>query len=524
MLAQKALLGFETETRELLGGTEENSVSRRGVIDLPSRQINDFLQKGKRKKIELVTKLAVNPVYYPEVRENSGPGVEVLRLQAEDGDVPDESDPPTQLTYTILSGNPQSLFSIDSRTGIIQTTRRSLDREAQAEHELEILVHDNGNPPLNSTTRVFVKVLDDNDNRPRFLERYYKVSVPQTLFPQPDAQVQNDQEADLAISSADNITNQEVLSGWDSDHENTSWQLYSPDDFEESERVRYLFRMLVDDTDTIAGSEVEFSLGAGSDSDLQRFLIHPLTGSVYTREDLRSGEKYELLVKASDGRSDQDEKFSLARVSLTIGGGGGGKLNESENAHPPKVLESVITSQVLESDPVGHLVAHVEAEDKDGDDLWYTVVKGDPENEFYISPDKGTLLLAKRLDYETRNFYNLTVRVSDGFGRHADALVVITVLDVNEHRPAVKSSQQVWSLNNIPFIFCKKIIDLPGGQIYDPSSGKHYSLPFLPATPSCPSWTLEGLFKLRRYPSRALDLPRALLPELQRYKDNVKDN
>ena len=28
-----------------------------------------------------------------------------------------------------------------------------------------------------------------------------------------------------------------------------------------------------------------------------------------------------------------------------------------------------------------------------------------------------------------------------------------------------------------------KIIDLPGGQISDPLSGKHYSLPFLPATP-----------------------------------------
>ena len=27
-----------------------------------------------------------------------------------------------------------------------------------------------------------------------------------------------------------------------------------------------------------------------------------------------------------------------------------------------------------------------------------------------------------------------------------------------------------------------------------PSSGKYFSLPFLPATPSPPSWTLEGLF------------------------------
>ena len=42
------------------------------------------------------------------------------------------------------------------------------------------------------------------------------------------------------------------------------------------------------------------------------------------------------------------------------------------------------------------------------------------------------------------------------------------------------------------------------------------SLPFLPATPSSPSRTLEGLFELTRRPSRALDSPRALLPERKR--------
>ena len=43
MSAQKALQGSEMEMRELLGGTEEKSVSLTGVIDLPSSQINDFL-------------------------------------------------------------------------------------------------------------------------------------------------------------------------------------------------------------------------------------------------------------------------------------------------------------------------------------------------------------------------------------------------------------------------------------------------------------------------------------------------
>ena len=61
--------------------------------------------------------------------------------------------------------------------------------------------------------------------------------------------------------------------------------------------------------------------------------------------------------------------------------------------------------------------------------------------------------------------------------------------------------------------FCKK---------NDPSSGKHYSVPFLPATPWSPARTFEGLFELARRPSRALDLPRALLSELQRCKDTVR--
>ena len=60
------------------------------------------------------------------------------------------------------------------------------------------------------------------------------------------------------------------------------------------------------------------------------------------------------------------------------------------------------------------------------------------------------------------------------------------------------------------------------GAINDPSLRKPFSLPFLPATPSSPSWTLEGLFELAQLPpKRAINSPRALDPELQRYKDTV---
>ena len=47
----KAPQGFETETRELLGRMKENNVLP--MSDLPSGQINDILQKAKKKRNEL---------------------------------------------------------------------------------------------------------------------------------------------------------------------------------------------------------------------------------------------------------------------------------------------------------------------------------------------------------------------------------------------------------------------------------------------------------------------------------------
>ena len=68
----------------------------------------------------------------------------------------------------------------------------------------------------------------------------------------------------------------------------------------------------------------------------------------------------------------------------------------------------------------------------------------------------------------------------------------------------------------------KKIIDLPGGLINDPLSGKDFSLPFLLANPSSPSRTLEGLYELTWRPSWAINSPRTLLSEVQRNKDTVR--
>ena len=55
-----------------------------------------------------------------------------------------------------------------------------------------------------------------------------------------------------------------------------------------------------------------------------------------------------------------------------------------------------------------------------------------------------------------------------------------------------------------------------------PRLGKRLSLPFLPATPSSPSHTLGGLFEMTQHYSWVIDLPRALLWELQRNEDTIR--
>lgn len=53
------------------------------------------------------------PVYYPEVMENSPKDVSVIQIEAFDPD----SSSSEKLSYKITSGNPQGFFSINPKTG-----------------------------------------------------------------------------------------------------------------------------------------------------------------------------------------------------------------------------------------------------------------------------------------------------------------------------------------------------------------------------------------------------------------------
>ena len=97
-------------------------------------------------------------------------------------------------------------------------------------------------------------------------------------------------------------------------------------------------------------------------------------------------------------------------------------------------------------------ILELSATDKDAfGGLTYTIDSGNIGSRFTLDPSSGELRVAGDLDRETTDFYNLTVRVTDG-GNPAlfdTGIVEIEITDINDNRPRFnKSREQVSVLEN----------------------------------------------------------------------------
>uniref|UniRef100_A0A183V1J2 Cadherin domain protein n=1 Tax=Toxocara canis TaxID=6265 RepID=A0A183V1J2_TOXCA len=118
-------------------------------------------------------------IYFATVPENSPEDTVVVKVEADDKDEPPLGEDRTDLRFRIASGDPQSFFSIDLKTGYMITRgRRRLDRETQREHVVHIEICDQGSPQLCTTVPVVVTVGDLNDNSPVFKQQIYNFNVP----------------------------------------------------------------------------------------------------------------------------------------------------------------------------------------------------------------------------------------------------------------------------------------------------------------------------------------------------------
>ncbi|EJD75084.1 cadherin domain-containing protein [Loa loa] len=318
--------------------------------------------------------LSLRPIYFSSIPENSPEDTVIIKVEAEDKDDLSNRYGITNVHFKIISGNPQSFFAIDSKTGYIVTRgKRRLDHETQKEHVIVVEFCDQGDPKLCTTVPVVITITDLNDNPPSFKQTTYNFNVP-----------------------AGDIGELCRIFAIDADEGQNALLLYN-----------------------FTEADPRFSI----DSD----------GRIITSDPLKENESYQLTVKASD--MGQPPQMSLS-VLITLNAVG--KHAKTTANGKPKLLNENHWARLSISDEenIGEIVGLIEAEDPDGDQLWWKITDGNPNNTFAISCDAGELYLAKSLDFIKKNITEVTLKfaVSDGFDT-TEGVVMIEISRKHRSRP-----------------------------------------------------------------------------------------
>ncbi|XP_075050499.1 protocadherin-8-like [Mixophyes fleayi] len=169
---------------------------------------------------------------------------------------------------------------------------------------------------------------------------------------------------------------------------------------------------------------------------------------VQTRAD---GVKYTDLVLMKELDRESQSAYSLELVAMD---GGSPSLSGSAvvnvrvldfNDNSPVFEKSAVTVDIMEDAPVGYLLMDLNAADPDeganGEIIYSFSPQVSPEvcQLFNINPKSGSVILAGKVDYETKQTYEFDVQAQDLSSNPLTATCKITVhvIDVNDNAPAI---------------------------------------------------------------------------------------
>ncbi|KAI8511673.1 hypothetical protein Bbelb_107730 [Branchiostoma belcheri] len=394
-----------------------------------------------------------------------------------------------QITYTILSGNIEAKFALDSATGVLYLVDE-LDRETTASYNIQVQASDgvlfNAGTPNTITKWVNITVDDVNDNEPQctpsnvavtFNESTATGTLMTTVTCQDLFDLGTNAQIQYSFSGSGNVgntfaidqtTGQITLQNpleYDSSTDPQSYTLtvhavdqgttkltgtalvtvaVSPvnEDTPQFSETAYVASVAEDaslgtsvvqviTTDTDAGDDgvVRFSMPADS-----TFLLEETTGWLVLKSalDRESTSFYSLVVTATDQPANPSDALS-AEVNVTI-------TVTDVNDNAPFIIPSSDQVTLSENDAVGSFVYLVTVFDFDigiNDDLYYGITGGNTNTDFSIN-QLGVITIARTLDYETTTSYSLTVTVTDQGSTplSSTAQVGITITPHNEFDPA----------------------------------------------------------------------------------------
>ena len=347
-----------------------------------------------------------------------------------------DTDSTDTLEY-FLSGVGSGDFSILSSTGLVSLSS-ALDYERKSSYVFSVIVRDgNGG---HSTSSLTVTVSDENDS-PDFIGTPYSASLDEdvpigTRVLQVSATDQDtsdtlsyslagnnnsdfsigsnsgiittavtlDYEAissySLTVSVTDGtVTVTQALSISVTDKNDAPAFTAAPYSLTVQENTTSNSLLTVSATDQDTADTLNFLLlGSGSEF----FSIHLTSGvvSLTTVLDYEVTSLYTLTVRVSDSNG------GVVTTSLTV--------TVSDANDSPQFLGIPYSATVSENLPIASDVIKISAFDADGGDSLSYSLSGTNSGHFQISSSSGLVETTQVLDYETVNYYSLTVSVSDG--------------------------------------------------------------------------------------------------------------
>ena len=290
--------------------------------------------------------------YEVKIRENNAVNAYITQVNASDRD----SGESGELLYSIRD-DVNHIFSINERTGVI-VANVQLDRERYNLIKFHVHVRDKGSPSRGASAVVTVKVIDRNDEKPKFGNNKYAFGVFENM-----------------------AVNTEVGQIKATDRDSGSYG-----------EISYRF----DPAHTING--------------IDSFNIDPKRGIISTKKvlDREKVSAYYLVVIASD----QGYPPLTQSVSVSI-------FVADRNDNPPVIIfpsSENNTVYVTNEKPIDFVVTRIKAYDVDIQNrakLSYSISTGNEEKVFRMHPITGEIHIDKQLDVYTDKKFELTIVVTD---------------------------------------------------------------------------------------------------------------
>ncbi|XP_041483662.1 protocadherin-23-like [Lytechinus variegatus] len=305
-----------------------------------------------------------------DVNEDEPIGFNVIHIIATDEDSGENG----RVGYRIISGNEDGKFSLDSVTGLL-TIAHSLDHEHKRDYELDILATDHGTVQRTATQTLSIRVIDVNDQPPRFEQSIYTMNVSESQGP-----------------------------------------------------GTYVGTVVATDLDSGINGKITYELPEEIARGL--FTINSTTGEIRTISilDREQKDSYVVTVYAMDGAF--PARYDMATVLIFVM-----DINDNNPVFAPPTFD--ITLPENQSPGVIHNAIATDADEGPNGDLIYEITGGDPNNAFSIGQSTGALSTLRALDREDLAMYTLVITARDQgtSPRSGTTTIRVTVTDLNDNDP-----------------------------------------------------------------------------------------